>query len=65
YAALRAQDLPAVRGEVVEGDVAGYHYYPGRERVRGWLRDADLAIVAEDTEAHGTYAYWHLLLRRD
>ena len=30
----RARGLPAVRGEVIEGDVAGYHYYPGRERVR-------------------------------
>ena len=65
HAALMARGEPAVRGEVVEGDVAGYHYYPGRERVRGWLHDADLAIVAEDTEAHGSYAYWHLLLRRD
>jgi cyclopropane fatty-acyl-phospholipid synthase-like methyltransferase len=64
YAALRAQDLPAVRGEVVEGDVAGYHYYPGRERVRGWLHDAHVAIVAEDTEEIGDWAYWHLLLRR-
>ncbi len=28
YASLSANGLPAVRGEVVEGDVAGYHYYP-------------------------------------
>jgi SAM-dependent methyltransferase len=65
HAALMARGAPAVRGEVVEGDVAGYHYYPGRERVRGWLVDAGLAIVDEDTETHGDWAYWHLLLRRD
>jgi len=65
HAELLARGAPAVRGEVVEGDVAGYHYYPGRQRVRRWLQDARLAIVAEDTEAHGSYAYWHLLLRRD
>jgi hypothetical protein len=28
---LAAEGIPAVRGEVVVGDVAGYHYYPGTE----------------------------------
>jgi cyclopropane fatty-acyl-phospholipid synthase-like methyltransferase len=34
---LTRQGQPAVRGEVTEGDVAGYHYYPGRARVLDWL----------------------------
>jgi SAM-dependent methyltransferase len=65
FAALAARRLPAVRGEVVDsgGQDAGYHYYPGRERVRGWLEQADLEIVDEDTEIHPSYAYWHLLVR--
>jgi ubiquinone/menaquinone biosynthesis C-methylase UbiE len=37
FEATRAQGLPAVRGEIIEGDTAGYHYYPGREQVLRWL----------------------------
>lgn len=59
---LMARGLPAVHGEVIEGDVAGYHYYPGRDRVRGWLADEGLGIVAEDTQQLDGWAYWHLLL---
>ncbi len=33
YRDLSGKGLPAVRGEVIEGDVAGYHYYPERDRV--------------------------------
>ena len=33
----RERGLPAVRGEVIEGDTAGYHYYPGRDRVLEWV----------------------------
>src|SRR5215207_1087241 len=29
----QVKGLPSVRGEVIEGDTAGYHYYPGRARV--------------------------------
>jgi SAM-dependent methyltransferase len=62
---LRSRGLPAVRGEIVEGDAAaGYHYYPGRDRVTGWVDDANLELVAQDTERHRGYGYWHLLLRR-
>jgi ubiquinone/menaquinone biosynthesis C-methylase UbiE len=58
-----AQGLPLVRGEVIEGDTAGYHYYPGRVRVRDWLAVEDLSVVAEaeDWEEDG-WGYWHLLL---
>jgi ubiquinone/menaquinone biosynthesis C-methylase UbiE len=55
-----AQGLPAVRGELTERG-AGYHYYPSRERVAGWLREAGLAVVAEDDNAGDGYSYWHLL----
>ena len=62
FADLSARGLPVVRGEVIEGDVAGYHYYPGRHQVARWLEAEGLAIVDQDTEAHEDWAYWHLLL---
>jgi hypothetical protein len=37
FESLSAGGVPAVHGEIVEGDVAGYHYYPGRERVLSWF----------------------------
>lgn len=54
---------PAVRGEVVEGDTAGYHYYPGRDRVRGWIADLPATIVDEATDHEDGFSYWHLLVR--
>ncbi len=61
---LCGQGLPAVRGEVIEGDVAGYHYYPGRARVLGWLAEAGLTVTAEDYTPADGWGYRHLLLRR-
>jgi len=63
FTALQASGLPAVHGEVVEGETGGYHYYPGRERVLGWLADASLGIVAEETQHIDNWGYWHLFLR--
>jgi SAM-dependent methyltransferase len=65
FADLAGRGLPAVRGEVIEGGAAGYHDYPGRERVLGWLADAGLAIVEEADEAgpNGEWGYRHFLLR--
>jgi SAM-dependent methyltransferase len=60
---LLARGLPAVRGEVDEGDVAGYHFYPTRERVMAWLEAERLAVVAEQTERQEDWGYWHLLVR--
>jgi SAM-dependent methyltransferase len=37
---------------------AGYHYYPSRQQVRGWLADAGFAVA---DEGDGDY-YWHLIL---
>ena len=54
--------LPAVRGEVIEGDVAGYHYYPDRDLVRGWLVDEGLSVLDEATEPQDGWGYWHLFL---
>lgn len=54
---------PAVHGEVVDGDTAGYHFYPGRDRVRRWLADQRLELVADATDQEDGYAYWHLLVR--
>ena len=64
YAALSATGAPAVRGEVVEGDVAGYHFYPGRERVVGWIDAAGLEIVDEGFKQEDGWGYRHFLLRR-
>lgn len=63
YAALRTRDEPAVHGEVIEGDTAGYHYYPGRDRVDAWLDAAGLTVVAETVDREDAWAYRHLLLR--
>lgn len=63
WRSLVAHGLPAVRGEVIEGDVAGYHFYPGRDRVAGWLAAEGLEIVEQETEDLDGWSYWHLLLR--
>jgi hypothetical protein len=62
-ASLTARGAPAVHGEVVEGDVAGYHFYPGRERVLGWLDAEALTIVDEAYSPAGDWGYRHFLLR--
>lgn len=51
-------DPRQVPGEVTDG--GGYHYYPPRDRVHGWLEAAGLAITAQADADH----YWHLLLTR-
>jgi SAM-dependent methyltransferase len=56
--------LPAVRGEVTEDGAAGYHYYPGRERVLGWIAAEGLGLVAEEYEhVRDAWGYRHWLLR--
>lgn len=65
FADLLARGAPAVRGEVVEGDVAGYHFYPGRDRVVGWIAAEGLEVV-EEARSGGdddTWGYRHFLLR--
>ena len=63
WQANRQRGLPAVRGEIVEGDTAGYHYYPGRERIRAWFAVEGLMIVEEATDQEDGWGYWHLLVQ--
>jgi ubiquinone/menaquinone biosynthesis C-methylase UbiE len=62
FQALNSQGQPAVRGEVVEGDVAGYHYYPGRDQVLSWFSAAGLRPMAEDYTQEDGWGYRHFLL---
>jgi 2-polyprenyl-3-methyl-5-hydroxy-6-metoxy-1,4-benzoquinol methylase len=62
-ATTTAHDAPMVHGEDVGGDTGGYHFYPSREQVAGWLEDAGFAIVDEADEWLDGYGYHHLLLR--
>ena len=59
----RAKGLPAIHGEVIEGDTAGYHYYPGREQVLAWVAAEDLTVVREELGRVEDWGYRHLLLR--
>jgi cyclopropane fatty-acyl-phospholipid synthase-like methyltransferase len=64
HASLSARGFPAVRGEIVEGDVAGYHYYPGRDRVLAWIAAEGLEVVTEEyVHARDAWGYRHFLLR--
>jgi len=55
--------LPSVYGEMVVGDTAGYHYYPDRDRVQGWLSDAGFGVIDDADEWLDGYGYHHLLVR--
>ena len=52
-----------MRGEVTEGGAAGYHYYPGRDRAVGWLRQEGLGIADEGFKQEEGWGYRHFLLR--
>jgi ubiquinone/menaquinone biosynthesis C-methylase UbiE len=58
-----AQGLPTVHGEVIEGDTAGYHFYPGRDQALTWLAESGLELVAEDFDQQEGFGYRHLLSR--
>jgi len=60
---LRRRGQPVVRGEVVEGDVAGYHYYPGRAQVLDWFAIEGLEVVEEGFKQEDGWGYRHFLLR--
>lgn len=63
FAEADRQGIPAVPGEVIEGDTAGYHYYPGRDRVMSWLGSEGLIVVDEAVSEHDGWAYRHFLVR--
>jgi SAM-dependent methyltransferase len=56
---------PSVRGEVIEGDTAGYHYYPGREQAVEWLAAAGFRLLEEDFDRQQGWGYRHFLLATD
>jgi cyclopropane fatty-acyl-phospholipid synthase-like methyltransferase len=64
HQALLARGLPAVAGEVIDGDVAGYHYYPHRDQVIEWITNAELSLVDEAYHQEDGWGYRHLLLQR-
>ena len=63
FADATATGLPVVRGEVIEGDTAGYHFYPRPEQVSAWLDVEGLDVVAEDYDQEDGWGYRHLLLQ--
>jgi SAM-dependent methyltransferase len=54
----RAAGHPLVDGELYDG--VGYHYYPPRDAVLRWVRDAGLDVVGESVDTD----YWHVQLQR-
>ena len=63
FESLSARGLPAVRGELVEGDTAGYHYYPGRDQAVDWFGQQGLEIAGEGFRRENGWGYRHFLLR--
>jgi hypothetical protein len=63
FASGTQRGWPLVPGEVIEGDTAGYHFYPDRDRVLEWLTGAGFGIVRQEDEPLDGYGYHHLLLR--
>jgi SAM-dependent methyltransferase len=63
FADNTTKGLPAVRGEIIEGDTAGYHYYPGRDQVLRWLAAEGLDLVADAFDQESGWGYLHFLVR--
>jgi ubiquinone/menaquinone biosynthesis C-methylase UbiE len=63
FADATTKGLPVVRGEVIEGDTAGYHFYPPPESVSAWLDAEGLDVVAEDYDQEDGWGYRHVLLQ--
>ncbi|MFI5055261.1 MAG: class I SAM-dependent methyltransferase [Actinomycetota bacterium] len=63
FASGTKRGWPIVPGEVVEGDTAGYHFYPDRAQVLEWLTGAGFGVVRQEDEPLDGYGYHHLLLR--
>jgi SAM-dependent methyltransferase len=64
FAALTRRGLPAVRGEVIDGNVGGYHYYPRRDQVITCLTAAGLHILDEGYQPEDDWGYRHFMLQR-
>ncbi len=61
FADSTGKGWPVVRGEVIEGDTAGYHFYPRPEQVSAWLDAEGLDVVAEAYDQEDGWGYRHLL----
>ena len=61
---LKATGSPVVLGELIDGDTAGYHFYPDRERADRWLADAGFHPADQADEWLDGYGYRHLLVQR-
>jgi SAM-dependent methyltransferase len=61
--AASSSGLPAVFGEDLGELTGGYHFYPDRNQVAAWARDAGFEMVAEDGEWFDDYGYHHLFMR--
>jgi hypothetical protein len=59
-----ARGQPAAIGEVIDRDVAGYHYDPSRDQVIEWIVTAGLTVVDEAYHHQDGLGYRHLLLQR-
>jgi SAM-dependent methyltransferase len=62
-ATLTQRGLPAARGEVIDGNVGGYHYYPGRDQAAAWFQAAGLRILDEGYQQEDSWGYRHFLLQ--
>ena len=63
FESLCARGLPAVRGELVEEDTPGYHYFPGRDQAADWFGRQGLVIVDEGFWRGNGWGHHHFLLR--
>jgi 2-polyprenyl-3-methyl-5-hydroxy-6-metoxy-1,4-benzoquinol methylase len=63
FESLCARGLPAVRGELVEQDAPGYHYFPGRDQAVDWFWQQGLAIVEEGFRRGNGWGHHHFLQR--
>ncbi len=63
FAEATARGLPVVHGEYVGEGTGGYHYYPGRDRIAGWVEVERLAVIEEGYNEEDGWGYHHLLMR--
>lgn len=63
FETLRTRGLPAVRGELAEGDTPGYRYFADCDRAVAWFGQQGLAILDEGFRRGNGWGHHHFLLR--